>query len=102
MRHIISLKEQSKEDILEMLDVAQRLKAKRNAGELTNYLPNKTLIMFFEKTSTRTRLSFEAAMTELGGHAIFLDARTTQFALTDFGDEIQAVMRFGHALMYRA
>jgi len=102
VKHIISLKEQSKEDILELLRLAQEIKAKRQRGELTNYLPNKTLIMLFQKTSTRTRLSFETAMTELGGHAIFLDARTTQFGLTDFADEIQAVMRFGNALMFRA
>ena len=102
MRHLISLKEQSKEDILKILDMAIKLKAKRNAGELTDLLPNKTLIMLFQKTSTRTRLSFEAGMTELGGHAIFLDARTSQFALTDFGDEIQAVMRYGVVLMFRA
>jgi len=102
MKHLISLKEQSKEDILTMLDIAQKIKAKRNAGELTSYLPNKTMIMLFQKTSTRTRLSFEAAMTELGGHSIFLDARTSQFSLTDFGDEINAVMRFGDVLMFRA
>lgn len=102
MRHLISLKEQSKEDILTLLDLAQKIKAKRNAGELTNYLPNKTLVMFFQKSSTRTRLSFEAGMTELGGHGIFLDAKTTQFSLTDFADEIQAVMRFGQVLMFRA
>lgn len=102
MRHIISLKEQSKEDILAMLALAKKLKAQRAAGIYTPYLQGKTLIMFFEKSSTRTRLSFEAGMTELGGHAIFLDKRTTQFSLTDFRDEIQAVMRFGHILMYRA
>ncbi len=102
MRHLISLKEQSKEDILELLNLAQDLKRKRNDNQVTNYLQNKTLIMLFQKTSTRTRLSFEAAMTELGGHAIFLDTRTTQFSLTDFKDEIQAVMRFGHLLMFRA
>ncbi len=102
MKHLISLKEQSKEDILNILDIAQKIKAKRKAGELTNYLPNKTLIMLFQKTSTRTRLSFEAAMTELGGHAIFLNIRTTQFSLTDFGDEIRAVMRYGDLLMFRA
>jgi len=102
MRHLISLKEQSKEDILEMLKIAKKLKEKRNNGEITNYLKNQTLIMLFQKTSTRTRLSFEAGMTELGGHAIFLDSRTTQFSLTDFADEIQAVMRFGHILMFRA
>ncbi|PIZ94950.1 MAG: ornithine carbamoyltransferase [Candidatus Magasanikbacteria bacterium CG_4_10_14_0_2_um_filter_37_12] len=102
MRHIISLKEQSKEDILTMLDLAKKIKAKRNAGELTNYLQNQTLVMLFQKTSTRTRLSFEAGMTELGGHAIFLDARTSQMSLADFRDEIQAIMRFGHILMFRA
>jgi len=102
MRHLISLKEQSKEDLETILDLAVKLKTKRNKGELTNYLQNKTLIMLFQKTSTRTRLSFEAAMTELGGHGIFLDSRTTQFSLTSFEDEIQAIMRFGEVLMFRA
>ena len=102
MRHLISLKEQSKEDLLTILDLAAKLKTKRNKGELTNYLQNQTLIMLFQKTSTRTRLSFEAAMTELGGHGIFLDARTSQFSLTSFEDEIQVIMRFGQVLMFRA
>jgi len=102
MRHIISLKEVSRQDILDILRIAQRLKARKRAGELTPYLKNKTLIMLFQKTSTRTRLSFETAMTDLGGHSIFLDSRTTQFSLTDFRDEIQAVMRFGDVLMFRA
>ena len=102
MKHILSLKDQSKKDILDILSIAQIIKKKRNAGKLTNLLPNKTLIMLFQKGSTRTRLSFEAAMTELGGHSIFLDAKTTQFALTDFKDEIKAVMRFGQVLMFRA
>ncbi len=102
MRHLISLKEQTREDILKMLDLAKKIKAKRNAGELTNYLTNQTLVMLFQKTSTRTRLSFEAGMTELGGHGIFLDSRTSQLSLTDYGDEIQAIMRFGQVLMMRA
>ena len=41
-------------------------------------------------------------MTQLGGHSIFIDSKTTQFSLTDFDDEIQAVMRFGQILMFRA
>ncbi len=103
MRHIITLKEQSKNDILTILDIAKKIKQARNNGEVTNYLENKTLIMLFEKTSTRTRLSFEAGMTELGGHAIFLDSRTSQLSIgSAFKDEIQAIMRFGHILMYRA
>lgn len=102
MRHLISLKEQSKEDLLAILNLAQKLKAKRKAGENVDILHNKTLIMLFQKTSTRTRLSFEAGMTELGGHGIFLDSRTSQLSLTAFGDEIKAIMRFGQVLMFRA
>lgn len=102
MRHLISLKNQSKDDLLNILGLAQKIKKMREKGKLTDYLPNKTLIMFFQKSSTRTRLSFEVAMTELGGHAIFLDARTTQFSLTDFSDEIKAVMHYGQVLMFRA
>jgi len=102
MEHLISLKEQSKEDLINILELAKKIKTERKRGRLTDYLSNKTLIMLFQKTSTRTRLSFEAAMTELGGHAIFLDARASQFSLTDFGDEIRAVMRYGDILMFRA
>lgn len=102
MRHILSLKEISRDDIVSLLDIAKILKERRRREDRTIILPDKTLIMFFEKSSTRTRLSFEAAMTELGGHAIFLDKKTTQFSLSSFQDEIRAVMRFGHALMYRA
>lgn len=102
MKHLISLKENTKEDLLEILDISVKLKSLRKKGVYGGYLINKTLIMLFQKTSTRTRLSFEAGMTELGGHAIFLDLRTSQFSLTDFVDEIKAVMRFGDILMFRA
>ncbi|MCF6276906.1 MAG: ornithine carbamoyltransferase [Candidatus Magasanikbacteria bacterium] len=102
MRHIISLKEQSKNDILGILNTAIKLKKEFKSGVEHKILSNQTLIMLFQKSSTRTRLSFETAMTQLGGHAIFLDAKTTQFSLTDFGDEVQAVMRFGELLMFRA
>ena len=102
MRHLISLKEQTRTDILTILELALKLKAARSMGATTNYLANQTMVMLFQKTSTRTRLSFEAAMTELGGHSIFLDAKTSQFSLTDFRDEIQAVMRYTSVLMFRA
>ena len=102
MKHLISLKEQSSKDLLDILKIAQKLKADRARGKFPEYLKHKTLIMLFQKGSTRTRLSFEAAMTELGGHAIYLDARSTQLTLADFKDEIQAIMRFGSVLMFRA
>ena len=102
MRHLISLKEVSKDDILEMIDTAWHLKQRRIGEHFANLLPGKTLIMLFQKTSTRTRVSFEAAMTELGGHSIFLDERTTQLPFSDFKDEIRAIMRYGHILLFRA
>ena len=95
MRHLISLKEQSAADIRQILDIAAKLKKKYKAGKLTDLLPDKTLIMLFQKNSTRTRLSFEAGMTELGGHAIFLSAIHAQLPLAAFSDERRAVMRFG-------
>jgi len=102
MNHLLSLKEQSANDIRRLVELASRLKAEWHAGKLNQLLAQKTLIMLFQKSSTRTRLSFETAMTQLGGHAVFLDARTTQLGLSDFRDEIQAIMRFGDCLMFRA
>ncbi len=102
MKHLLSLKNQSKEEILEILDAAFKLKALRSRGAFCDILRGETLIMLFQKTSTRTRLSFEAAMTELGGHAICVDARNTQLSLADFKDEIRAMMRYGDILAFRA
>ncbi|MFH1536828.1 MAG: ornithine carbamoyltransferase, partial [Patescibacteria group bacterium] len=100
MRHLISLKDYSADEIKEILDLAIDIKG--NQDKYAEALKQKTLIMLFQKSSTRTRLSFEQGMTQLGGHGIFLDQKTSQFSLTDFGDEIQAVMRFCDMLMFRA
>lgn len=102
MRHLISLLDFSKEVIEEIIKLTKKLKAASRRGKLLKPLEQKTLVMLFQKTSTRTRLSFEAAMTELGGHAIYLDARSTQLGLARFSDEIQAIMRFGQVLLFRA
>lgn len=100
MKHLLTLKDWTAEEIKEVLNLATEIK--QNQEKYYDTLKNKTLIMLFEKSSTRTRLSFETAMTQLGGHAIFLDKRTTQFSMTDFKDEIKATMRFGDVLMSRA
>ena len=100
MRHLISLKDWSGEELAEIINKA--LEIKNNPEQYADVLKRKTMIMLFEKSSTRTRLSFETGMTQLGGHAIFLDKRTTQFMIADFIDEIRATMRFGDILMYRA
>jgi len=99
MKSLLSLKDLSKEEIKSIINSA--IEIKKNPEKYSQVLKNKTMIMLFQKTSTRTRLSFEAGMTQLGGHAIFLDWRTTQFQIADFIDEIRATMRFGDILMYR-
>ncbi|MFA6098968.1 MAG: ornithine carbamoyltransferase [Patescibacteria group bacterium] len=100
MKHLLHLKDYSAEDIKHLIHKAMDIKA--NQAHYHDSLKNKNLIMLFQKGSTRTRLSFEAGMTQLGGHGIFVDQKTTQFSLTDFRDEIRAVMRFGDILMFRA
>lgn len=100
MKHLINLNNWTTKEISNVLNTA--IQIKKNPTKYSDILKNKTLIMLFQKTSTRTRLSFETGMTQLGGHAIYLDWRTTQFKMSDFKDEIKATMRFGDMLMFRA
>ncbi|MFH1235502.1 MAG: ornithine carbamoyltransferase [Parcubacteria group bacterium] len=99
MKHFLTLKDYSADELKTILNRA--IEIKKNPEAYSDVLKNKTMIMLFQKTSTRTRLSFEAGMTQLGGHAIFLDWRTTQFLIAEFIDEIRATVRFGDILMYR-
>ena len=100
MKHCLHLKDWSADEIRSVVNRAVEIKT--SPEKYGDILKNQTLLMLFQKGSTRTRLSFEAGMTQLGGHAIFIDQKTTQFALTDFKDEIRAVMRFGDIMMFRA
>lgn len=78
-RSFLTLLDYSKEEILYMLEVAAKLKAKKKAGIRGNLLEGKNLVMLFEKTSTRTRSSFEVGMQDEGGHATFLGMADSQF-----------------------
>ncbi len=78
----------SREEVETVLDVALDLKHKRALGEPHPYLRDKVLAMLFFFSSTRTRGSFEAGMAQLGGHAAFIEAKTTQIAHGDTPKEI--------------
>lgn len=75
MRHFLTLKDYSKEEILEILELGLEIKKEIKAKVFTPRLANQTLAMIFEKSSTRTRVSFEVGMYQLGGHALFLSNR---------------------------
>ncbi len=78
----------SKEEVETVMDVAFDLKRKRALGEPHAYLRDKVLAMLFFFSSTRTRGSFEAGMAQLGGHAAFIESKTTQIAHGDTPKEI--------------
>src|SRR5512145_2634742 len=78
----------SKEEVETVMDVAFDLKRKRALNELHPYLRDKVLAMLFFFSSTRTRGSFEAGMAQLGGHAAFIESKTTQIAHGDTPVEI--------------
>jgi len=75
LRHFLTLKDFSKEEILEIIDIGLKIKKDLKADIYNKELQNQTLAMIFEKSSTRTRVSFETGMFQLGGHALFLSSR---------------------------
>lgn len=77
-RHFLSLLDLSPTELKQLIKRASELKKMQHAGVTHEPLKNKVLAMIFEKSSTRTRVSFEAGMVQLGGHAMFLSPRDTQ------------------------
>jgi ornithine carbamoyltransferase len=75
VRHFLTLKDFTKEEILEIIDLGLEIKKDLKAGVFKKELEMQTLAMIFEKSSTRTRVSFETGMFQLGGHALFLSNR---------------------------
>lgn len=91
-RDCITLMNWGKEEVETVLDVAFDLKRKRALGEPHAYLRDKAMAMLFFFSSTRTRASFEAGMAQLGGHAAFIESRTTQIAHGDTPKEIGEIL----------
>ena len=78
MRHFLTLADFTKEEILQMIDIAFKIKKETKNGELKPYMKQKTLGMIFEKSSTRTRVSFEVGIYQLGGQGLFLSSKDIQ------------------------
>lgn len=99
VKHLLNFKNWPAQELYDLLELA--LKIKHNQTQYWNALDHLTLGMIFQKTSTRTRVSFETAMTQLGGHAIYLDWRSTNLVLAELKDEIRYLDRNVDAIMAR-
>jgi len=91
LKHLVDWRFWPDEEIQYMLTLARKVKHHR--WEYQGHMQGNTLVMLFQKTSTRTRVSFEAGMTELGGHAINLDWRATNFTLSKIRFETRYLCR---------
>ncbi|MCU6792926.1 MULTISPECIES: ornithine carbamoyltransferase [Paenibacillus] len=101
-RDFLGLSDFTTEEIQYLLDMAIDLKKKRNAGEVFHPLKGKTLGMIFEKSSTRTRVSFEVGMYQLGGHALFLSSNDLQLGRGEtISDTAQTMSRYLDGIMIR-
>jgi ornithine carbamoyltransferase len=97
--NLLNFKELTGQQLEELVDLG--IKVKHNPNEYARALEGKSTALVFQKTSTRTRVAFEVAMTQLGGHALFIDWRTTNFTLADVADETQYLSRNVDFIMAR-
>lgn len=101
-RDYIETLDWSTDELDEAIAFAGELKERFKAGEPHRLLPDRTLFMLFLDKSTRTRNAFEAGMTQLGGHAHFLDAEKTQIAHGESPKDMGTILsRYGHGLAIR-
>lgn len=102
MKHLLKLGDLTKEEILDLLGLADQLKFERKNGIPHPRLAGKTLGMIFQKSSTRTRVSFEAGMYQLGGNALFLSSRDLQIGRGEpVQDTARVLSRYLDAIMIR-
>lgn len=102
MEHLLSLADLTKEELIELLDLADQLKAEVKHKVFTKYLNNKTLAMIFTKSSTRTRVSFEVGMEQLGGHALYLNGNDMQLGRGEpIKDTARVLSRYVDGIMIR-
>src|SRR5438067_12120660 len=101
-RHFTNVADWSGEELLAVLDLADDLKARQHRREEHHLLPGRTLGMIFQKPSTRTRVSFEVGIAELGGHGLYLAASDLQLGRGEtLRDTATVLSRYLHGLMIR-
>jgi ornithine carbamoyltransferase len=101
-RDLLSMVDVEK-DLVAILELATNIKNRTEAGEAYEPLRGKSLAMIFEKSSTRTRVSFEVGMTQLGGHALFLSPNDLQIGRGEtIADTARVLSRYVDGIMYRA
>lgn len=101
-RHLLKLLDLSREEIYEILDLADQLKYNQKHGIPHEILKGKTLAMIFSKSSTRTRVSFEVGMFQLGGHALFLSDAASQMGRGELiQDTARVISRYCDGVMIR-
>ncbi len=102
MKHFLTLQDFSKKEILEMIDLAFEIKNDLKNGKRKHELSGQTLGMIFEKSSTRTRVSFETGMYQLGGHALFLSSKDIQLGRGEpMKDTARVISRMVDMVMIR-
>ena len=102
LRHLLAVHDLTREDVQGLFREAAALKAMRRRALATQRLSGKTLGLFFEKPSTRTRVSFEVAMNQLGGRALFLDRQGSQMERGEgIADTARTLSRYLDGLMIR-
>ncbi len=102
MKHLLKLGDLSREEMLSVLNLADQLKFERKSGVFNPYLKGKKLGMIFQKSSTRTRVSFETGMYELGGFALFLSNRDLQIGRGEpIEDTARVLSRYLDGIMIR-
>ncbi|HPF86780.1 MAG TPA: ornithine carbamoyltransferase, partial [Candidatus Limiplasma sp.] len=102
MKHLLKLTDCSAEEILDILNLADQLKYEQKHGIAHPVLAGKTLAMIFTKSSTRTRVSFEVGMAQLGGQGLFLSGRDLQIGRGEpVQDTARVLSRFVDGIMIR-
>ena len=102
MKHLLKLLDLSKEEIIHILDVADQMKYDQKHGMPHRHLEGKTMAMIFRKNSTRTRVSFEIGMFQLGGHALFLSEAASQIGRGEPTEDTARVLgRYCDGIMIR-